>query len=121
MVSNGYWSSMCTQLSRSIFSFFFFYMRIGNLEPSCKFQRALRPKEEDRRGLDKLSRRGAATNGFSFFGSFIDAKNGKSLLLLCHYARFRVYVVIVVVIVIGRCTFRPNVTIVMGKRGFLLQ
>ena len=71
------------------FSFFFFFdLRLVNLEPRYKFQRALRPKEEDRRGLDKLSRRGAATNGFSFFGSCLGPKNGKSLLLFCHCARF---------------------------------
>ena len=84
------WSSMCTQLPRfsPFFFLFFFDLRLVNLEPRFKFQRALRPKEEDRRGLDKLSRRGAATNGFSSFGSCLDPKNGKSLLLLCHCARF---------------------------------
>ena len=51
------------------FFFFFFDLRSVNLEPRSKFQRASRPKEEYRRGLDKLSRRGAATNGFSSFGS----------------------------------------------------
>ena len=65
------WSSMCTQFPRfsHFFSFFFLDLRLVNLEPRYKFQRALRPKEEDRRGLDKLSRRGAAPNGFSSFGS----------------------------------------------------
>ena len=90
MVSNGYWPFMCTQLPRlsPFFFLFFFDLRLANLEPRFKFQRASRPKEEDRRGLDKLSRRGAATNGFSSFGSCLDPKNGKSLLLLCHCARF---------------------------------
>ena len=69
---------------------FFFYLRLVNLEPRFKFQRALRPKEEDRRGLDKLSRRGAATNGFSSFGFCLSPKNGKSLLLFCHCARFSI-------------------------------
>ena len=69
------------------FFLFFFDLRLVNLEPRFKFQRALRPKEEDRRGLDKLSRRGAATNDFSSFGSCLGPKNGKSLLLLCHCAR----------------------------------
>ena len=80
---------MCTQFPRFrlFFFFFFFDLRLVSLEPRFKFQRALRPKEEDRRGLDKLSRRGAATNGFSFFGSCLDPKNGKSLLLFCHCAR----------------------------------
>ena len=117
----GQWSVMtigrpCALSFRDLVYFFsFFFLRLGNLEPRFKFQRASRPKEEDRRGLDKLSRRGAAANGFSFFGSCLGPKNGKSLLLLCHYARFRVsssnssssssssssiY---------GRCEFRPNV------------
>ena len=69
---------------------FFFYLRLVNLEPRFKFQRASRPKEEDRRGLDKLSRRGAATNGFSSFGFCLSPKNGKSLLLFCHCARFSI-------------------------------
>ena len=62
---------MCTQFPRFrlFFFFFFFDLRLVSLEPRFKFQRALRPKEEDRRGLDKLSRRGAAPNGFSSFGS----------------------------------------------------
>ena len=72
----------------AFFFLFFFDLRLGNLEPRLKFQRASRPKEEDRRGLDKLSRRGAATNGLSFFGSCLGPKNGKSLLLLYHCARF---------------------------------
>ena len=37
------------------FSFFFFDVRLVSLEPRFKFQRASRPKEEDRRGPDKLS------------------------------------------------------------------
>ena len=69
------------------FYFFYFCWRLANLEPSFKFQRASRPKEEDRRGLDKLSRRGAATNGFSSFGFVLGPKNGKSLLLFCYCAR----------------------------------
>ena len=82
-------SSMCQFPRFSLFFFYFFFcLRLANLEPRFKFQRALRPKEEDRRGLDKLSRRGAATNGFSFFGFFLGPKNGKSLLLFCHCARF---------------------------------
>ena len=83
------WSSMhLASAIQSFFFLFFFDLRLVNFEPRFKFQRALRPKEEDRRGLDKLSRRGAATNGFSSFGSCLDPKNGKSLLLLCHCARF---------------------------------
>ena len=37
------------------FFFFFFDLRLVSLEPRFKFQRASRPKEEDRRGPDKLS------------------------------------------------------------------
>ena len=74
----------------AFFFLFFFDLRSVNLEPRFKFQRALRPKEEDRRGLDKLSRRGAAPNGFSSFGSVLGPKDGKSLLLFCHCARFSI-------------------------------
>ena len=76
------------RISLFFLAFFLLYVRIGNLEPSFKFQRASRPKEEDRRGLDKLSRRGAAANGFSFFGSCLDPKDGKSFvttLSLCSF------------------------------------
>ena len=83
----GQWSVMAIGRPCAL-SFRDLYANVGNLEPSCKFQRALRPKEEDRRGLDKLSRRGAATNGFSFFGPCLGPQNGKSLLLLCLCARF---------------------------------
>ena len=104
------YSSTCTQLPRfSLFFFLFFFdLRSVNLEPRLKFQRALRPKEEDRRGLDKLSRRRAATNGSSSFGSVSGPKNGKSLLLFCHCARL-VYVVIVVLF--GRFACRPIIQI----------
>ena len=92
---------MCISFRDLDFFFsFFFGLRLVSLEPRFKFQRALRPKEEDRRGLDKLSRRGAATNGFSFFGSCLGPQNGKSLLLLCHYARLESVVVVVVVVVV---------------------
>ena len=70
------------------FPFFFRFSRLVNLEPRSKFQRASRPKEEDRRGLDKLSRRGAATNDFPSFGSCLGSKDGRLLLLFCHCARF---------------------------------
>ena len=44
------WSFLCTQLSRVFFSLFFFlfFVRLGYLEASCKFQRALHSKKEDR-------------------------------------------------------------------------
>ena len=111
MVSNDYWSSMCTQLSRfSLFFFFFFFLRLGNLEPRLKFQRALRPKEEDRRGLDKLSRRGAATNGFSSFGSVFWVQRMGSHCYYFVIVLVLVYVVIVVVLS-GRFACRPIIQI----------
>ena len=81
----GQWSVMAIGRPCAL-SFRDLYANVGNLEPSCKFQRASRPKKEDRRDPTHCHEEGC----FSFFGFFIDAKNGKSLLLLCHYARFRV-------------------------------
>ena len=64
----------------------FFFIRIGNLEPRFKFQRALRSKKE--KEARQIVTKRAATNGFSSFGSSLDPKDGKPLLLLCHCARF---------------------------------
>ena len=72
------------------FSFFFFFdLRLVNLEPRYKFQRALSSKKEDEEARQTVTKR-AATNGFSFFGSCLDPKDGKSLLLFCHCARFSI-------------------------------
>ena len=77
------------------FFLFFFDLRLVNLEPRFKFQRALRPKEEDRRGLDKLSRRGAATNGFSSFGSVFWVQRMGSH---CYY-----FVIVLVLVICSNC------------------
>ena len=74
--------------TQPFFFLFFFDLRSVNLEPRFKFQRALRPKEEDRRGLDKLSRRGAATNGSSSFGSVFGSTGWEvivTILSLCSF------------------------------------
>ena len=83
------------------FFLFFFDLRLVNLEPRFKFQRALRPKEEDRRGLDKLSRRGAATNGSSSFGSVFWVQRMGSH---CYYF---VIVLVLVYVVIVCCVVWP--------------
>ena len=77
------------------FFLFFFDLRLVNLEPRFKFQRALRPKEEDRRGLDKLSRRGAATNGSSSFGSVFWVQRMGSH---CYY-----FVIVLVLVICSNC------------------
>ena len=70
------------------FSFFYFFdLRLASLEPRFKFQRALRSKKEVEEARQTVTKR-AATNGFSFFGFCLSPKNGKSLLLFCHCARF---------------------------------
>ena len=101
------------------FSFFFFDLRLVSLEPRFKFQRALRPKEEDRRGLDKLSRRGAATNGFSFFGSVFWIQSMGSH---CYYFVIVLVLVYVVIVVLsGRLHAGPSSrSSHHGHRDFLL-
>ena len=91
----GQWSAMtigrsCALSSHDLvyFFYFFFFSRSGNLEPRYKFQRASRPKEEDRRGLDKLSRRGAATNGFPFFGSVFGSKGWEVIVTILSLRSF---------------------------------
>ena len=81
----------CTQLPRfsPFFSFFFFGLRLVNLEPRYKFQRALRPKEEDRRGPTNCHEEGC-NEWLLIFCIFLGPKNGKSLLLFCHCARFSI-------------------------------
>ena len=90
-----------------------------SLEPRFKFQRALRPKEEDRRGLDKLSRRGAATNGFSFFGSVFWIQSMGSH---CYYFVIVLVLVYVVIVVLsGRLHAGPSSrSSHHGHRDFLL-
>ena len=91
------WSSMhlVFAIQSFFFSLFFFGLRLVNLEPRYKFQRALRPKEEDRRGLDKLSRRGAAPNGFSSFGSVFWVQRMGSH---CYY-----FVIVLVLVICSNC------------------
>ena len=77
------------QLPRfSLFSFSFFLIReqgISSLDLSFSGHRARRRKTEEAR--QTVAKR-AATNGSSFFGSYLGPKNGKSLLLPRHCARF---------------------------------
>ena len=84
------WSFLCTQLSRVFFSLFFFlfFVRLGNLEASCKFQRALHSKKEDRSGPKICCEEGYNEWLLIFWIFFWGPKNGKSLLLLYHCARF---------------------------------
>ena len=70
------------------FIFFLFFVRLGNLEASCKFQRALHLKKEDRSGPKICCEEGYNEWLLIFWIFFWGLKNGKSLLLLYHYARF---------------------------------
>ena len=79
----------CTQFPRFSPFFFFFSLicdqRISSLDLSFSGHRARRRKTEEAR--QTVTKR-AATNGFSSFGFCLGPKNGKSLLLLYHCARF---------------------------------
>ena len=85
------WSSMhlASAIQFFFFSLFFFGLRLVNLEPRYKFQRALRPKEEDRRGPTNCHEEGC-NEWLLIFCIFLGPKNGKSLLLFCHCARFSI-------------------------------
>ena len=90
---------MCTQFPRFrlFFFFFFFDLRLVSLEPRFKFQRALRPKEEDRRGPDKLSRRGLQRMASHLLDLFWVQRMGSH----CYY--FVIVLVLAYVVIVVCC------------------
>ena len=107
----GQWSVMaigrsCALSFRDLvyFFFFFFYMRIGNLEPSCKFQRASRPKKEDRRGPTNCREEGCNEWLLIFWIFFWVQRMGSH----CYYYVIVLVSVVIVVVLSGHLHAGPS-------------
>ena len=101
------------------FFLFFFGLRLVNLEPRFKFQRALRPKEEDRRGPTNCHEEGCNEWLLIFWIFFWIQRMGSH----CYY-----FVIVLVLVICSNCcavwpicmpAHHPN-PVIMGIAIFLL-
>ena len=63
------------------------FLRLANLEPRFKFQRALRPKKENEEARQIVTKR-AATNGFSSFGFCFGSKEWEAIVITLSLCSF---------------------------------